>query len=57
MIQSGGFLTDISGITDFIDRPKILAKVANKAEDLSKKWTLNDIIKTGGTSKNFIKDI
>ena len=52
MIQSRGFLIDISVITAFIDPRKILIKGANKAEDWSKKVTLSDIIKTVDTSKN-----
>ena len=56
MIQSRGFLADISVITAFIDPHKILIKGANKPEDLSKKVTLTDIIKIIDTSKNFIKD-
>ena len=36
---------------------KILSKIANKAEDLSDKLTLNDVIKTVGISKNLIKDL
>ena len=34
---------------------KVLSKIANKAEDLSKKVTLNDIIKIVDISKNIIK--
>ena len=48
--QSEEYLTDTSAITDFIDPRKILPKIANKPEDLSKKVTLNDIIKTVDTS-------
>ena len=50
MIQSGAFTVDmIIPIT-------VLSKIANKAEDLSKKVTLNDAIKTAGVSKYLITD-
>ena len=35
--------------------PTVLSKIANKAENLSKKVTLNDIIKIVHISKNIIK--
>ena len=50
-IQSGGSIF-------YMPCPKkILSKIANKAEDLSDKLTLNDVIKTVGISKNLIKDL
>ena len=38
-----------------INTIKVLSKIPNKAEDLSKKVTFNDIIKTVDISKNLIK--
>ena len=48
--------TNMYDITDFFTPSRILPKIANKAEDVPKKVTVNNIIKTVDTSKNFIKD-
>ena len=59
MIQSGGFMIGASGIINLINLlktcVKILPKVINKAEYLTKKVTVSYMIKTVDTSKNFIK--
>ena len=40
----------------FLPPSRILPKIANKAEHVPKKVTVNNIIKTVDTSKNIIKD-
>ena len=50
-------MADISSVTDFINTRNIFPKFAKKAEDLlSKKMSLNDIIKTANVSKKLITD-
>ena len=51
MMQSGGYI----GMSNPINPIKVLSKVANKGEDLSKKVKLNDIIKTVDICKSFLK--
>ena len=59
MIQSGGFMIGAYDIINLINLlktcVKILPKVINKAEYLTKKVTVSYMIKTVDTSKNFIK--
>ena len=55
IIQSGGSLGMFNSVKK-INPIKVLSKISNQIEDLSKKVALNDIIKTVGISKNFIKD-
>ena len=55
MIQSEGSFGIFNPINPF-NLIKVLSKIANKAEDLSKKLGLNDIINTVDISKIFIKD-
>ena len=59
-MQSGGFMNDASDIIKVINLlnkvPKIMPKIINKPEDLTKKVSLNDMIKTVDTSKIFIKN-
>ena len=54
MIQSGGY-TGMFNPINSITPIEVLSKTANKAEDLSKKVTFNDIIKTVDISKKFYK--
>ena len=49
MIQWGGF-----NIVDLINPRRVVSKIVNKAEDVSNKVSLNDIIKT---TETFRKDI
>ena len=59
IIQSGGFMIGAYDIINLINLlktcVKILPKVINKAEYLTKKVTVSYMIKTVDTSKNFIK--
>ena len=55
IIQSGGFLGMFNPVKT-INPIKVLSKISNQVEDLSKKVALNDIIKTVCISKNFTKD-
>ena len=55
MIQSGGSFGMFSPIHP-INQTKVLSTLANESEDLSKKETLKDTIKTVHISKNFLKD-
>ena len=55
MIQPGGSFGMFSPIHP-INQTKVLSTLANESEDLSKKETLKDIIKTVHISKNFLKD-
>ena len=50
IVQLGGFIFDI-----VIDPAKILPKIINKADELSKKVALDGIIKTANTSKKYYK--
>ena len=51
MIQSGGF-----DFLDLINLAKVVYKIANKAKDLSKKVSLDDVIKIADTSKKNLPD-
>ena len=55
MIQSGGYVWMFNQINP-ITPMEVLSQIAHKGEDLSKKVTLNDIMKTVDASKNLIKD-
>ena len=55
MIQSGGYVWMFNQINP-ITPMEVLSQIAHKAEDSSKKVTLNDIMKTVDASKNLIKD-
>ena len=60
MMQSGEFMIGASDIINLINLlkklSKIMPKIINKAENLTKKVSLNDMIKTVDTSKIFIKN-
>ena len=51
MIQSGGF-----DFLDLINLAKVVYKIANKAKDLSKKVSLDDVIKIADISKKNLPD-
>ena len=54
MMHSGGYV-GMSNPINTINPIKVLFKIANKGEDLSKKVKLNDIIKTVDICKSFLK--
>ena len=54
MMHSGGYI-GMSNPINTINPIKVLFKIANKGEDLSKKVKLNDIIKTVDICKSFLK--
>ena len=53
IVQSGGFIP----FEIFFRRVRIIKKIINETDKLSKKVTLNDIIKTSTDTKRFIKKL
>ena len=52
ILELGGFVGNI--LEAFFDPPKTIKKIINKAGELSKKVTLNDMIETANFPKNVI---